>query len=170
MTEKSGSFWPYSGHQAVRFFFCTPLRFCVQSNGQSEKFGCCEYNRLCFLATTFLRRSYQCQRVKTFSRARMAAGRRGTSKVTTCPARSSTASAICRQHVLILRRIGGSGNGRACALEHQGAGGKQDGLQKRGIMDKIIVSANFFPILTRIGLSEGFLTTFLEDDISEVPL
>ena len=43
------------------------------------------------------------------------------------------------------------------------------GLQKRGIMDKIIVSANFFPILTRIGLSEGFLTTFLEDDISEVP-
>ena len=37
-------------------------------------------------------------------------------------------------------------------------------------MDKIIVSANFFPILTRIGLSEGFLTTFLKDDISEVPL
>ena len=44
------------------------------------------------------------------------------------------------------------------------------GLQKRGIMDKIIVSANFFPILTRIGLSEGFLTAFLKDDISEVPL
>ena len=39
------------------------------------------------------------------------------------------------------------------------------GLQKRGIMDKIIVSANFFPILTRIGLSEGFLITFLKDDI-----
>ena len=39
------------------------------------------------------------------------------------------------------------------------------GLQKRGIRDKIIVSANFFPILTRIGLSEGFLTTFLKDDI-----
>ena len=37
-------------------------------------------------------------------------------------------------------------------------------------MDKIIVSANFFPILTRIGLSEGFLTTFLKDDIAEVPL
>ena len=37
-------------------------------------------------------------------------------------------------------------------------------------MDKIIVSANFFPILTRIGLSEGFLATFLKDDISEVPL
>ena len=44
------------------------------------------------------------------------------------------------------------------------------GLQKRGIRDKIIVSANFFPILTRIGLSERFLTTFLKDDISEVPL
>ncbi|ERK63400.1 hypothetical protein HMPREF1545_01005 [Oscillibacter sp. KLE 1728] len=43
-------------------------------------------------------------------------------------------------------------------------------MQKRGIRDKIIVSANFFPILTRIGLSEGFLTTFLKDDISEVPL
>ena len=40
----------------------------------------------------------------------------------------------------------------------------------RGIMDKIIVSANFFPILSRIGLSERFLTTFLKDDISEVPL
>ena len=38
-------------------------------------------------------------------------------------------------------------------------------LQKRGIRDKIIVSANFFPILTRIGLSERFLTTFLKDDI-----
>ena len=37
-------------------------------------------------------------------------------------------------------------------------------------MDKIIVSANFFPILTRIGLSDGFLTTFLKDDIAEVPL
>ena len=37
-------------------------------------------------------------------------------------------------------------------------------------MDKIIVSAHFFPILTRIGLSEGFLTTFLKDDIAEVPL
>ena len=44
------------------------------------------------------------------------------------------------------------------------------GLQKRGIRDKIIVSANFFPILTRIGLSAGFLITFLKDDISEVPL
>mgnify|MGYP004602657079 CR=1 FL=1 len=44
------------------------------------------------------------------------------------------------------------------------------GLQKCGIIDKIIVSANFFPFLTRIGLSEGFLTTFLENDISEVPL
>ena len=43
-------------------------------------------------------------------------------------------------------------------------------LQKRGMMDKIIVSANFFPIFTRIGLSEGFLTAFLKDDISEVPL
>ena len=39
------------------------------------------------------------------------------------------------------------------------------GLQKRGIMDKIIVSANFFLVLTRIGLSKGFLTTFLKDDI-----
>ena len=37
-------------------------------------------------------------------------------------------------------------------------------------MGKIIISVNFFPILTRIGLSEGFLTTFLKDDISEVPL
>ena len=37
-------------------------------------------------------------------------------------------------------------------------------------MDEIIVSANFFPILTRIDLSEGFLITFLKDDISEVPL
>ena len=44
------------------------------------------------------------------------------------------------------------------------------GLQKRGIRDKIIVSANFLPILTRIGLSEGFLTAFLKDDISESPL
>ena len=38
-------------------------------------------------------------------------------------------------------------------------------LQKRGIMDIIIVFANFFFVLTRIGLSEGFLTTFLKDDI-----
>ena len=37
-------------------------------------------------------------------------------------------------------------------------------------MDEIIVSANFFPILTRIDLSEGFLITFLKDDIAEVPL
>ena len=37
---------------------------------------------------------------------------------------------LCRQHILIQRRIGGSGNGRACTLEHQGAGGKQVGKQQ----------------------------------------
>ena len=43
---------------------------------------------------------------------------------------------LCRQHIFILRRIGGSGNGRACALEHQGAGGKQIGEQKENRRDQ----------------------------------
>ena len=42
----------------------------------------------------------------------------------------STILCFCRQHILILRRIGGSGNERACALEHQRAGGKQVGEQQ----------------------------------------
>ena len=39
------------------------------------------------------------------------------------------------------------------------------GLQKRGIMDKIIAAANFFLVLARIGLCGGVLAAFLKDDI-----
>lgn len=62
---------------------------------------------------------------------------------------------LCRQHVLILRRIGGRGNGRACALEHQGAGGKQIGEQQENRCDQADNKESFLVLGNKL---TGFLS------------
>ena len=62
---------------------------------------------------------------------------------------------LCRQHILILRRIGGGGNGRARALEHQGAGGKQVGEQQENRRDQ---ADNEKPFLVLGNKLTGFLS------------
>ena len=68
---------------------------------------------------------------------------------------------LCRQHIFVLRRIGGSGNRRACALEHQGTGGKQVSEQQENRRDQADNEKAFFVLGNKLsGFLSGLCTFF----------
>ena len=68
---------------------------------------------------------------------------------------------LSRQHVLVQRRIGGSGNGRACALEHQGTGGKQVGEQQENRCNQADNKESFLVLGNKLSDFLSGLCTFL---------